>query len=84
MGNVTRQQGFSEMSLLHAAVDHFTSAKVLFDKNPRCYDSAGYLCHLGIELVLKTKILFLSDEFPNEHSQTKLNTQIENQNKKNR
>jgi HEPN domain-containing protein len=54
-----------------------SSAKVLFDKNSRYFDSAGYLSHLGIELVLKAMILNSSNEFPNEHSLAKLSTLIE-------
>jgi HEPN domain-containing protein len=73
----TRQDGFSETELLHSGIDHLASAKVLFDKSPRCYDSAGYLCHLGIELVLKAIILNKCNEFPNKHSLVELSKWIE-------
>jgi HEPN domain-containing protein len=75
----TRQDGFSETELLHSAIDHLASAKVLFDKSPRCYDSAGYLCHLGIELVLKAIILNKCDGFPDKHSLGELSKSIERQ-----
>lgn len=79
MKNFTRKDGFSELSLLQAGIDHFVSAKVLFDANTRCFDSAGYLCHLGIELVLKAMLLHKCDEFPDVHSLTKLSELIESQ-----
>jgi HEPN domain-containing protein len=82
MKKYTRQDGFSELSLLHAAADHLGSAKALFERNPRCFDSAGYLCHLGAELVLKAMLLEICDEFPNEHSLIKLSELIQKQNTK--
>ncbi len=74
-----RGEGFTETALLHSAADHLASAKVLFNKNPRCFDSAGYLCHLGIELVLKAILLAKCHEFPNYHSLVKLSNLIEKQ-----
>jgi HEPN domain-containing protein len=68
----TRQDGFTELNLLQAASDHLESAKMLFDRHFRCFDSAGYLCHLGIELVLKAILLNICNEFPNEHYLSKL------------
>jgi HEPN domain-containing protein len=76
----TRKDGFSETMLLHYAVDHLGSAKVLFKRDTRCLDSAGYLCHLGIELVLKTILLNKCHRFPNDHSLSKLCELIERQN----
>lgn len=75
----TRQDGFTEVKLLHSAIDHLASAKVLFDKNHRCFDSAGYLSHLGLELVLKAILLNCSNEFSNEHFLNKLSNLIEKQ-----
>lgn len=75
----TRQEGFSEIELLHSAIDHLASAKILFDTNPRCFDSAGYLSHLGIELILKALLLRRSDSFSNEHSLAKLSRLIDKQ-----
>lgn len=79
MKKYTRQDGFSEGGLLHSAVDHLASAKILFVKNHRCFDSAGYLSHLGIELVLKAMLLNCGNEFPNEHSLANLSNLIEKQ-----
>lgn len=62
-----RNQGYEEKDLLQSGLDHLRSAKILFDKNPLCYDSAGYLCHLGIELVLKACVLNHQGSFPGIH-----------------
>jgi HEPN domain-containing protein len=76
MKKLTRQDGFSEGELLHWATDHLVSAKILFDANHRCFDSAGYLSHLGTELVLKAILLNHSNEFPNKHSLAELSDLI--------
>lgn len=75
----TRHDSFSEGELLHNAIDHLASGKVLFDTDARCFDSAGYLSHLGIELILKAFLLNKSDQFPNEHSLARLSELIEKQ-----
>lgn len=77
MRQFTREDGFSELILLQTAADHIMSAKVLFRQHTRCFDSAGYLCHLGMELVLKATLLNICNEFPNEHSLIKLDKQIQ-------
>ncbi len=63
-----RSDGYLERDLIEAGLDHLVSGRCLFEKHPRCYDSAGYLCHLGIELLLKSLLLYKSNEFPAEHS----------------
>lgn len=60
--------GFQPTDLLKYASDHLASAKLLFETNPLCYDSAGYLAHLGLELILKSILLNLNGEFPAEHN----------------
>ena len=65
--------------MLHSAIDHLASAKVLFYSNSRCFDSAGYLSHLGIELVLKALLLNKTNSFPAEHSLSKLSLLIKEQ-----
>lgn len=77
MKKFRRQDGFSEIELFHAAADHLASAKILFEQSPRCLDSAGYLSHLGIELLLKALLLSECSEFPNEHSLVVLKEQLE-------
>jgi len=72
MTTFKREKGFSELELFHAAIDHLGSAKVLFERDPRTFDSAGYLSHLGIELLLKALILNMDDKFDSEHSLKRL------------
>jgi len=73
------QDGYSEQELLHSAVDHLASAKILFNNNARCFDSAGYLSQLGIELVLKAFLLNKTGQFPDKHSLIYLSDSIEEQ-----
>jgi HEPN domain-containing protein len=61
---------------LQFGIDNLASAKVLFDTNPRCYDSAGYLSHLGIELLLKALSLNETGGFPDEHRLTELHSRL--------
>jgi len=83
----TEEQGYRPIDLLHAASDHLFSASQLFSigdllravgildvdvEAPRCLDSAGYLSHLGLELLLKTFLLRLTGSFTDDHSLTKL------------
>jgi HEPN domain-containing protein len=64
----SRSDGYTERDLLQSATDHLASARRLFEGGPRCFDSAGYLSHLGIELILKAFLLHRNGEFPDEHS----------------
>ncbi len=63
----TRADGYSPDDLLHFARDHLASAKVLSERSFECYDSAGHLSHLGIELMLKALLLYAAGEFPATH-----------------
>ncbi len=67
-----REDGFLTSDLLHYGRDHLASAKALFDRSYQAFDSAGYLSHLGVELLLKALLLDLEGEFPNEHDLWKL------------
>ena len=62
------RDGFKSEDLIQYALDHLTSAKLLFESDPRCYDSAGYLAHLGLEVMLKSILLKLTGEFPAGHN----------------
>jgi len=66
------EEGYRTRDLIQAGLDHLASAKVLFRADFRCFDSAGYLGHLGIELLLKSLLLHAQGKFPDEHSLTKL------------
>ncbi len=66
--DVLTSDEYRVVDLLHAAIDHLGSAKLLFEHNPRCYDSAGYLAHLGFELIFKAVLLQTACRFPKTHS----------------
>ena len=53
--------------LLHFGIDHLRAAKFLYNANASFYDSAGYLSHLGIELLLKSWLLDISGKHPKTH-----------------
>ena len=68
------QDGYSEQELLHSAVDQHHPADAGL-----CFDSAGYLSQLGIELVLKAFLLNKTGQFPDKHSLIYLSDSIEEQ-----
>ena len=67
--------GYTTKDLLHYGLDHLACSLKLFEFEPRCYDSAGYLAHLGIELFLKAIMLHDKNKFINEHNFDKIRTQ---------
>ena len=73
----TRADGYSEECLLNFAHDHLASAEFLFKKSPSFFDSAGFLGHLGIELLLKALLLRRTDKFPNSHDLAELRKLLE-------
>ena len=74
----SRDDGFTERDLLLFGFDHLASASLLFTKGgPGQLDSAGYLCHLGFELILKAVLLSISNQFPDDHSLPNLVGRIE-------
>lgn len=60
--------GYSCKELLHAAADHLFAADLLYQSGVRCLDSAGYLAHLSVELILKAVLLDLESQFPGIHN----------------
>jgi len=42
------------VDLLQAGLDHLKAAEILLRESPEVFDSAGYLAHLGIELMIKS------------------------------
>ena len=76
MRTFRRTEGYREEELIRAAIDHLEAAQRLFSTNPSWFDSAGYLSHLGLELLLKACLLAVNDEFPNEHSLERLVRQL--------
>jgi len=71
-----KEDGFDPIDLVQFGIDHLASAKILFEKSSRCYDSAGYLTHLGIELLQKAIILHDLGKFPDEHNLVKLHSTV--------
>lgn len=63
-----RSDGFNEEDLLHFGYGHIEAAYALFKDDPLFLDSAGYLAHLGTELVLKACHLHLFDQFKESHN----------------
>jgi hypothetical protein len=64
----TAAEGFTVQDLLHYGRDHIASANVLYERSYECFDSAGHLAHLGIELTLKAFLLDARGQFPHGHS----------------
>ena len=63
-----RSDGFNEEDLLHFGYGRIEAAYALFNNDPKYLDSAGYLAHLGTELVLKACHLYHFDQFEESHN----------------
>ena len=63
----TNKDGIEAGDLLHCGADHLSAAEYLFSCSPSYYDSAGYLAHMGIELLLKSWLMEAAGEFPGIH-----------------
>lgn len=62
--------------LLQFAIDHLEAALALGNGNWRHFDSAGYLAHLGLELLFKSWLLHKTQVFPKTHSLRKLREEV--------
>ncbi len=62
------KDSYRPYDFLCAAFDHLASANILFAHNPQCCDSAGYLAHLGFELLFKALLLNKLGSFHDGHS----------------
>jgi len=51
----SEKDGFTVSDLFHYGIDHLYAAGCLFQLDAHTYDSAGYLAHLGVELILILK-----------------------------
>ena len=58
---------YNPEDLLQAGLDHLSSASLLLGSHPFLFDSAGYLAHMAIELVLKSWLLHVNSEFEGIH-----------------
>ena len=64
--------GYRVNDFLHYGFDNLSAAELLFNTNARYFDSAGYLVHLGIELILKAWHLYAFEQFEEGHHLPKL------------
>lgn len=62
------KDGLVPVDLLHCGLDHLDAAKALFASNPIHYDSAGYLSHIGVELLIKAWLLQVTKSFEGIHN----------------
>lgn len=77
MEKVYKDNEYNVEDLLQYGFDHINSGKILLcGKAVNCYDSGGYLIHLGIELVLKACLLDKLKAFDNTHRLKKLTDQL--------
>jgi HEPN domain-containing protein len=58
---------YKAADLLHAGIDHLDAAAALSGGSYRYLDSAGYLCHIAIELMLKAWVLHSTGRFEGTH-----------------
>ena len=63
----TAKDGYTIEDLLHFGYGHVDAAHTLFEDDPAFLDSAGYLAHLGVELLLKAWHLLWFGQFDNTH-----------------
>ena len=61
-------RNYKPEDLLQSGLDHLRSASVLLNSHPSCFDSAGYLAHMALELILKSWLLHENTEFEATHS----------------
>lgn len=64
----TKSDGILPVDMMHCAIDHLSASESLFESSPAHYDSAGYLAHLGIEMIIKSILLYRAGSFPGIHS----------------
>lgn len=64
----SEKDGLVPCDFLHSGVDHMTAAKLLFESDPSHFDSAGYLAHMAVELLVKAWLLETAGEFEGIHN----------------
>jgi HEPN domain-containing protein len=64
----TAAEGYTVSELLHYGFDHISSARYLLVRSATYFDSAGYLAHIGVELILKAWHLEVLGHFEDTHS----------------
>jgi HEPN domain-containing protein len=73
----SKADGLIAADLIHCGLDHMTAAGALFGSDPSHFDSAGYLAHIGVELLLKGWLLEAAGRFDGIHSVQKLFRQLQ-------
>jgi len=63
----TAKDGYTIEDMLHFGYGHIDTARALFEDDPAFLDSAGYLVHLGVEIILKAWHLAWFGQFDNTH-----------------
>lgn len=72
----TKNDGLIPVDLVHCGLDHLTASKLLFGTGPHLFDSAGYLAHLGIEMLLKGWLLEVNGAYEGTHSLKRLHSDL--------
>lgn len=75
-GHYRAEDGYTPEDLLQFGIDHLEASWALGNGNWRHFDSAGYLAHLGLELLLKSWLLHQTQAFPKTHSLQKLRENV--------
>ncbi len=65
---VFTKDDYNAADLLQGGLDHIKAAELLLRQSPEVFDSAGYLAHMGFELMLKSWMLHSTGSFKGIHS----------------
>ena len=76
MTSFSAKDDFTVGDMLHFGYGHIDAARTLFEDDPAFLDSAGYLAHLGTELILKAWHLLWFGQFDDTHDLVRLYTHI--------
>ncbi len=68
MKTFTKADKYTVQDLLHFGYSHYECACGLFTFDTFFFDSAGYLAHLGTELILKACHLYIFGQFNDTHN----------------
>lgn len=74
-----QEERYEPSDLIQSGLDHMNAAEELFNSSPSFFDSAGYLAHMGFELLLKAWLLESLGRFPGIHSLTNLVEQLKDE-----
>ncbi len=74
--NFTEEDGYTVKDLLQFGIDHLESSRILYSGGAHCFDSAGYLAQLGLELCFKALHLYANKGFNNTHNLVQLYKEI--------